>query len=534
MYSIGIADDEKKICTLIENLIDWEGLRLRLTGAYHDGESALAGIREHRPDIFIADIRMPVHDGLDLIRIANEEGIAPTFIVVSGYRYFEYVYSAMKFGVADYLLKPIEQKQLNDTLRKTCRILDRQRQLHSVRSQIELLSSDRRAYLHARLLAELADGSLDPALTADRLNIQYDAGMLADCFQALFIRSNREALNRPGTLFGSKLCESIGRMFPETEYTAIAGQVPRGILCILNFHRQDAVKTRSRIGSLLRDMAALSQQHGNARVTIGISGPVGPAAAELQGAVAAAIEAERAKVVLGDNRVIALEEARFSPSTPENLLTEPRLRAFVTDWEAMRFEKLADRLADLNRSLPSDPPPAPLLLFQLRDAILNRFESAALGQGHTEAAEVAAQLRQDTDCCGSREDFFAVLADRINQYGEELRQKLLNRERLPIRLAKSYIEENFHTPLTLEEVASKVGLSASYFSTSFKKHEGQSFVEYLTGIRIEAAKTLLRATNDTTAAVAAAVGYPDDKYFLKVFKKNTGIRPNEYRRLNSR
>ena len=101
-------------------------------------------------------------------------------------------------------------------------------------------------------------------------------------------------------------------------------------------------------------------------------------------------------------------------------------------------------------------------------------------------------------------------------------------------MAKAFIEENYRRPLGLAEVAEAVGLCEAYFSSSFKKYTGTSFTEYLNEVRIRAAKTYLRTTAYTNGEIADLVGYADDKYFLKVFKKSTGIRPGEYRKLHYR
>ena len=116
MYQAVIVDDERKICNLILELGDWERLGIRVAAVCQDGEEALEQIRRLRPDIVLTDIRMPVYDGLELIRRSEEMGISAAFVIISGYKYFEYAYSALKYGVIDYLLKPIEKEQLNGVL----------------------------------------------------------------------------------------------------------------------------------------------------------------------------------------------------------------------------------------------------------------------------------------------------------------------------------------------------------------------------------------------------------------------------------
>jgi two-component system response regulator YesN len=99
-----------------------------------------------------------------------------------------------------------------------------------------------------------------------------------------------------------------------------------------------------------------------------------------------------------------------------------------------------------------------------------------------------------------------------------------------IRQARDYIDHHYANPdLSLNEVAAQVNLSASHFSVVFSQETDQTFKEYLTGIRINKAKELLRMTTLRSAEIAYQVGYNDPHYFSSVFKKNTGLAPIEFR-----
>ena len=80
-----IADDEIKVCRLIQHLVDWDALEMDIVGFANDGKTAYESICEKKPDIVITDIRMPVYDGLELIRRAKEVNPEINFIVISGY-----------------------------------------------------------------------------------------------------------------------------------------------------------------------------------------------------------------------------------------------------------------------------------------------------------------------------------------------------------------------------------------------------------------------------------------------------------------
>ena len=101
----------------------------------------------------------------------------------------------------------------------------------------------------------------------------------------------------------------------------------------------------------------------------------------------------------------------------------------------------------------------------------------------------------------------------------------------PIRQAKLYIQNHFSEPITQEEVSSAVGLSSTYFSALFKKEEGEGFARYLTAVRMEKAKILLRESNASVSEICRRVGYNDLKHFTHNFEKATGLKPSAYRKL---
>ena len=113
-----IADDEVKVCQLIEHLVDWESLGMEVVSVAHNGIEAVEAVGKYHPDIVITDIRMPGCNGLDLIKETKELLPQVEFIIISGYRHFEYAQTAIRFGVRDYLLKPIKKDELNATLKR--------------------------------------------------------------------------------------------------------------------------------------------------------------------------------------------------------------------------------------------------------------------------------------------------------------------------------------------------------------------------------------------------------------------------------
>lgn len=139
MYSVVIIDDELRIRRGIAHCMSWEDMGCVLKGMASNGVEALALIRSVRPDLVITDIRMPDMDGLDLISILRKEGIASLFIVISGYADFEYAQRVIRYGVSDYILKPIEEKKLYESIQNCLNTLRKKNssEKHSVSSDTD-------------------------------------------------------------------------------------------------------------------------------------------------------------------------------------------------------------------------------------------------------------------------------------------------------------------------------------------------------------------------------------------------------------
>ena len=117
MLRVVIADDEPKVNLLLQKIVNWEALGFEIVGTAQDGIRALELIKKENPDLVMTDIRMPGCDGMELIRQAKEANPDVMFIVVSGYRQFEYARTALKYGVEDYLLKPVKADELTRLLK---------------------------------------------------------------------------------------------------------------------------------------------------------------------------------------------------------------------------------------------------------------------------------------------------------------------------------------------------------------------------------------------------------------------------------
>lgn len=190
MLKIIIADDEDKICQLIYKLVDWKSIQMEVVGIAHNGIEAFDLVKIHNPDIAITDIRMPGLDGLEFIEKAKEVNPNLEFIIISGYQQFEYAQKAIKYGVSDYLLKPIKKDELVGTLTtmkdhylvKAEQLSNEERMKLSLKNNMVKLRNSFFNEILFKRIKRMNDISID------KINQEYQFHLKKGCFQILTLK----------------------------------------------------------------------------------------------------------------------------------------------------------------------------------------------------------------------------------------------------------------------------------------------------------------------------------------------------------
>ena len=529
MQKVIIADDEERICRLIEALIDWKSLHMEVVGVAHNGLEAAELVRRTEPDILITDIRMPGCSGLELIEKVKKERPELEIIIISGYAHFDYAKSAIKFGVGEYLLKPINKAELTMTLeRLRARIEGRIREQED-KQQLERKSKKDVVRLRELLLERLLEQK-EETLTFERLKEEYYLDMQPGFFQAIWLKidSPEEELGEEGKHIviersGRLLLSSLaGRCFD----MLCMGQDWGGYIGIINYAKDRQDEVRRILRDCLNQLESGKNLYGEVFFSMAVGsvvtepGQIGKSLKE-----ASVIIEER--LVKGTGRLFDYMPEGHS-SLHEKSLLEKYLRAITHAIEIMSEEEAQKALEEIKAEIS-----------QVRDVrgyeLLELVNSCgALFLSQVESKDRREKLQYFTErCrqCGSQEGLFRVLERLQKTYIRELVQQREGDMVRPIRQAKQYIRNHFSEPITQEEVSSAVGLSSTYFSALFKKEEGEGFAKYLTSVRMEQAKVMLRESTVSVSEVCRRVGYNDLKHFTHNFEKATGLKPSAYRKL---
>lgn len=528
-----IADDEYLICSLLYNLIDWENLNLEHIGSANDGATLYKLIIEKHPDIVITDVCMPNLNGIELIQNIRKLDIPCRFIVISGYRQFEYARNAMRYDADDYILKPIEADELNAALLKVATSI-RQNNYPADNSGTLLTPP---GYMH--YLVELLTDYKHPSSTLEDIetfNITHATSFKKGCFRFICIRLDapdipQENAADNSTGISASISQTILSKMSSSCYYVLADASIDFISILLNY---DSAKENDVLTDL-HDSFIASQHLCDLFIGMRSTMGIGNCVFSLSNCSRSYFEAYSALQVRiihpGENEIFYENLSSHSPNIDlsfgeisENILSYIDIR------DSDRLKKLFDELIktckfdheiiDMLNMLDALCPP-------ISEAIAPQLEAPLNPQYFTR------ELKQALASSGSVDVLYSNFINPICSFVNQLRKEAELKLKRPIRQAVEYIEANYSKPLKLEDVAEIVYLSPHYFSDLFAKELHITFSDYIQKVRLEESKRLLINTNMNIAEIANTIGYADSRYFSKLFKKQIGIMPKEYRKLYS-
>jgi two-component system response regulator YesN len=530
-----IADDEDKICQLIVHLIDWQSLDMEVVAVTHNGLEAIEAIRKWKPDIAITDIRMPGCSGLELIREAKVICPKMEFIIISGYRHFEYAQTAIRFGVKDYLLKPIKKEELYNTLKRMHdTYMERNRQLSQEEMyQITLQNNlDRiRAGLFSEMLLQKRAGVSE--LSIPEINERYHYQFRSGCFQVVVLKMDgvdpRSVMNQE--FLQEKVLESFNSRIRAYCFDSEICLENCTCYAVLNYPEENRKAVRRTLKQILDHLLLQNDIFEHLRVTIGC-GSVESVITALRRSMKTAVLAAEDRLLKGTNRMLEYEERHPQSFAEDSRFYEfnQRMNSAV---EQMDVQAISNAILALKQDmLHCDRVRGHDILQMAKEAVQVYLFAARKNKFplHVEEGWFEEYVRV-IDSMSSADEIFQYVEKTICTSFQEMLQAKMSEDRRPVRVAKQYIRENFGKPITLELVSDQAGFNPAYFSTLFKKETGATFSEYLLQTRMEAAKEMLRDTDLNVSEICEKVGYSDSKYFTKTFAREAGLKPNQYRKL---
>lgn len=526
-----IVDDEVFIVEMMKAIIDWEGLDLVLAGVAYDGMEACRLIDSEKPDIVITDIRLPGMDGLGVIKTCYTREDTCRFIVISGYRQFEYAQTAMSYGVKEYLLKPIKEQDINRALKKMIEEIEEERAAKNSLSVAEAQLDDNRVTLQKGFMRAVIAGEISKE-NSDKINRSYMLNFQPGIYQMMILKVDTDQGKEEREVFFEALGEKFYEGFMEQcrkHCFELAYQIQDTRLYLLvNFDLKEEKELLFLQKEFMDRLVKYTAMFKNVKAVLAKSSYY----EELSLTEEALKETEqvlRERIVPGAPAIMGpkalpgqKEEPQISKSIQRALKNSVinrdvhtlsrALRTSFTEFETTKISGAScrDFCFYLSKLLNS---------IMLNEQII--FDVDWQGQER--------QIAEQIDECGSYYDVRKCMIQILRDRFENCIEKEDGSDNRAVRIVKQYIAQNYMKKIQLQDLAALVYLNPVYLSVCFKNEVGTNVVDYINEYRVERAKELLRNTQENVYAVAEAVGFSEPRYFTKIFKRYVGMTPNEYR-----
>lgn len=530
MLKLLIVDDELLMRIGLRSMIDWEIHGFKVIGEASNGKEALEMAVGMEPDVIITDIKMPIMDGLSLIREASKKVRGCQFIILSNFDDFQYVKEALRLGAKDYLIKTeIREDTLAELLARLKEGSGASGGWESMPAAAEVISQSL-SLLKENLFKEWISGFWNEREWLARvkpLGIRLKSADLAalklviDQFEAV----KAKYVEKDEKLLRFSIANIIEEIVPSRWNHELIVDNSAEYLLLLNVSSGGEAEIRADIEKLGRQISGAMKAYMNLSFSLGCS-TVAPGYAYLKLVSQEADIAASRRFYEGSGGFVffsdvAREPARDRDDGALNAQLSLELRMAVESRNGMRWRGFLDRVRKrMQEGRMSEK--------AIRDMYVQIMEQVNAHLQHESGILSQPSMRSPYEILLKAETWDELDAwtyDYVNACFQADAQPSVTYVDKAMDLIMQYYAED----ISLQSVAGQINVNPSYLSRIFKQETGENFIGTLTKVRIERAKHLLESKTYKVFEVADRVGYHNYTYFSKIFKKVVGVSPEEYR-----
>ena len=538
MISVFLVEDEFVVREGIKKNVDWAGSGISFLGEAPDGELAYPLIQKLKPDIVITDIKMPFMDGLDLSRLIRKELPGTKIIILSGYGDFDYAKQAIGIGVTDYLLKPISPEKLLEAVRRVAAFVRAERGKEEDLRRFEEEMKENETLARSKYFDEVISGQLSSAdiiCKGQSQKIYFAAG----CFRIVLYEVNDTAQSGEAMGYSGRVVQFTEALQKKEKELPRVDIFPRGVEGLAFLVKADSEhELEENTGALLSLLGSLREAVGELRYFAAI-GKLTHRPKEIAESFYSARRVFAYRYLGQKNRTVRYDES-------ESFKVVDDCPRDSIEIDVGGFDRNAVRNFLRNGLLSEAPAFAANFFVQLGEnslasmmfrqyVAMDLYLCAAdflrqMEYGEEEVRKHIGDIGTISAALVSVQQTRDCLTKLIEHAVEARDSKATKRYGKLIEDAKEYIGKNYaNGEISLNATAQSVNLSPNHFSTIFSQETGSTFIEYLTDLRMEKAREMLRCTDRKTSEIAYCVGYQDPHYFSYLFRKINNCSPREYR-----
>ena len=543
MLKIFLAEDEVIVRETIKRMIPWEELGFELVGEAADGEMALPLLIRQKPDLLITDIKMPFMDGLTLAKLAKKELPELKIVILSGYDDFNYAKQAISIGVEEYLLKPITKNALIERLSE---IRSRYEHEKTQKEYYEKFQREMQVYeknSNRDFFEALVCGSMDMMEVykkAEKLGLD----IVAEAYNILiFTMNSEEDFSGQKEGYSEWEAESLEMLedFFSDNTSAMLFRCNIFSYGVLIKGQKETIDENTR--SCIDEIKKILDRKEQKRQWFVAVGESVERLSKLQKSYHSASRAFSQRYLYGENILyydeMELMEHRsgqadtndnaYLKNVDVNALNPAILQKFLSNGLQEETENF---VKDYFYAIGQEPMESLVfrnyVILNVRFSVLSFLKSLGCDTEEMEPENTEEILAES----GKNIESAITYAKKMISQAITIRdQNSGNKNRSILKTAVDFIDEHYmDEDISLNTAANVANVSSNHFSALFSQNMGQTFIEYLTTLRMNKAKGLLRCTGMRSSEIAGEVGYKDAHYFSYLFKKTQGMTPSEYRK----
>ena len=532
MFKVLLVDDEEEVRQGIRNRINWAQYDFEVIGEAENGREALNFFDESIPDIVLTDINMPFMDGLELTAEIKENYPTVKVVILTGFDDFKFAQTAIKYGVSDYILKPVLPKDINELLIKLkdrlVSEINEKKDIEKLRTHyMESIPVLRENYLVSMILGKTGTGSICEKFNELSINIQ------GSWYAAAILKIDSESIVDANARKDIELKKfAIFNMSKDILSRSDSGEAffhDDGIVIILGVECKERDTARNKMFSILDETRQSVKKYLGLTASIGL-GKIVAGLDSIRESHLSSLTARSYKLILSGDKVIFVEDLEpginsffhLAQEKEESLISSIKfgVEADVSDSVDSLFSELSDSGASLKEYQ--------LYFMEIISVLMKLARLFQIESSHVLPKDKSMYIEIDKfDSIAHAKSWIGELSLNLMK---SISGKRIDAAQVLFEKAKDYINENYSDPeLNVQKLSNHLFISPSYLCIIFKKRADETFLKYVMRIRLERAKELL-LDNNKIADVAEKVGYPDVSYFSYFFKKNTGQSPREYKK----
>lgn len=520
-----LVDDEPYILQGLRVLVDWEEEGFKITGMAANGQEALKFLKNNKVDLILADIKMPIMNGLELLaRIRNDDISDAYFIILSGYADFLFAQEAIRYDCTDYILKPVSKEQLIDTLHKV------KYMKVNVEEEEQKSKEMKQAYI-ARNLIAIIKGKFDKYnLKHVEENMELSEKLRYIEIVVDYLAFQEELTDEDKRMLQRKLHKSCQKLLKRDKGHCVfdvSGDkniYDIGFLYCDYMAADKGLNEKTYLKEFSRDLEDI--------LSIPIIMLVGKKVTSLSNvtksyhtvAVLRSLQGFRSK------KRIYYYENEVQVNGSSVIICKKSLDKLLASVEENNQDKIEECVNAFYDEMKKTEITGETMMLNINYLLFQMIHIASQQDDELNQSEIMREISLNTHKKGIKQGSKEHLSSLASEYARYLAQLRRNTPTGVLAKVEKEIKENYSKNLTLKELGEKYYVNSAYLGQLFRKEFGISFKDYLINYRMETAAKLLIRTNNKTTTIAEKVGYCDVDYFVNRFVLAKGCTPAKYRK----